>query len=182
MGELGTINAPTSGRDKRQELFLQLLADSYADIEAYIRTLIFDRVDAEDVLQDVCVRLWKNFDEFEFGRSFRRWAFGVTYNVARQYWRNRKRSTGQALSEEALAKLSKVHQATVEIAEMRQDMLRECIERLPEADKSLVRKVYYRSNTVAEVARETGKRANSISMKLNRIRNKLSDCIERKMT
>ncbi|MEM1061366.1 MAG: sigma-70 family RNA polymerase sigma factor [Planctomycetota bacterium] len=176
------IGLTGESRNKRQEVFLELLSDAYTDIEAYVRYLVMNRVDAEDVLQDVCVNLWKSFDQFEFGRSFRAWAAGVAYNVASDYWKQKKRHQGFGLSEAALSKMSRMHTASAEILEMRQVWLRECIDQLPESDRSLVRETYYKASPVTATASRLGKTVSSLYMRLSRIRKKLARCVERKLT
>ncbi|MEM1062637.1 MAG: sigma factor, partial [Planctomycetota bacterium] len=104
-----------SGRSGRQEIFLELLDGVYVDLHAYVRSLILNRSDSDDVLQDVCVVLWTKFDEFEFGTSFRKWALAVAYQRARAYWRDCKRYRGFALTEQVLAKFSQAFDASIEI-------------------------------------------------------------------
>ena len=44
-------------------------------IYGYIRTMVFHRADAEDVLQDVAEVLWRKIDQFQEGTRFDQWAY-----------------------------------------------------------------------------------------------------------
>ncbi|MEM1062554.1 MAG: hypothetical protein AAGJ97_09550, partial [Planctomycetota bacterium] len=49
------IARETSGRSRRQELFLQLLVPVYEELDGYIHALVVNVADADDVLQETCV-------------------------------------------------------------------------------------------------------------------------------
>ena len=58
--------------------------------------------------------------------------------------------------------------------------LRQCLERLSNRDQQLIQKRYEPGMTVARLAEEIGRTANSLSKSLGRIRRTLLECIERK--
>ena len=53
----------------QHQQFIRLFLEIQPQIYGYLRTMIFNRTDAEDVLQDVASVLWKKFDEFQPGHS-----------------------------------------------------------------------------------------------------------------
>lgn len=69
--------------------YLRLWTQHQRQVFAYIYTLIPNRADAEDLLQDTGVTLWERFDDFEIGTDFVSWAFQVAYwkirNARRKY-------------------------------------------------------------------------------------------------
>ncbi|MEM1061076.1 MAG: sigma-70 family RNA polymerase sigma factor [Planctomycetota bacterium] len=169
-------------RGRRQALFLELLAEIAGDLEAYVRSLVPNRADGEDVLQDVCVTLWRKFEEFDFGTSFRKWAFSVAFHCCRGYWRDRKRRRGVALSDEALSKLGQLYEASQELAEVENRLLEACLGRLAAGDRGLVREVYFDGLSAGEAAATRGSSANAIYIRLSRIRAKLARCLDRRLT
>jgi len=168
-------------RSERQELFVRLLSDAYPAIRACVTTLVINRSDADDVYQEVCVVLWRRFDEFDFGASFRRWACGIALNCARDYWKREKKRRGVALSDEALTRLARVREGCVELIELRRELLDECIEQLPEKDRQIIRDSYADQSSLIDVARDMGRSVASLYAKLSRIRQRLADCVQKKM-
>jgi RNA polymerase sigma-70 factor, ECF subfamily len=43
--------------------------------------IAFHSGDAEDIVQETCLRAWKYFDSFEEGTNCRAWLFGIMFNV-----------------------------------------------------------------------------------------------------
>ncbi|MEM7812139.1 MAG: sigma-70 family RNA polymerase sigma factor [Planctomycetota bacterium] len=171
-----------SRRSRRQELFLDLLAEITADLEGYVRSLVLDRNDSDDVLQEVCVTLWGKFEEFEFGTSFRKWAFSIAFHKCRSFWRDRQRYRGVVLSDAALSKLSLLHEASREIDEIENRLLDECLKRLGTSDRKFVRRIYFEQAAVAAVAKDEGTTSNAVYLKLSRLRKKLARCLDRRLT
>jgi RNA polymerase sigma-70 factor (ECF subfamily) len=58
--------------------------------------------------------------------------------------------------------------------------LRQCLELLSQRDQQLIRKRYEPGMSVARLAEDIGRTANSLSKSLGRIRRTLLECIERK--
>ncbi|HPM80105.1 MAG TPA: sigma factor [Candidatus Anammoximicrobium sp.] len=56
---------------------MRLWVGRQSRVYAYIRALVFSGADAEDVLQEVAVVLWRKFDQFEPGTRFDQWAYRV---------------------------------------------------------------------------------------------------------
>lgn len=59
--------------------FLQLLTSHQSRIYAYILSLVFDRTQADDLLQETNAVLWRKAEEFETGTNFVAWAFQIAY-------------------------------------------------------------------------------------------------------
>ena len=66
-------------------------------------------------------------------------------------------------------------------AESRLQALRQCMEQLPENSRQVLRQRYSDEKRPAEIAREGNKTRDSVYKSLMRIRQKLHDCVERRM-
>ena len=55
---------------------MRLWVQYQSRVYAYIRALVFRRADAEDILQEVAVVLWRKYDQFEPGSRFDQWRPG----------------------------------------------------------------------------------------------------------
>ena len=59
--------------------FLGLLGSHERYLTGYTYSLIPNSTDAEDILQDVKIALWGNFDQFEIGTNFAGWSKQVAF-------------------------------------------------------------------------------------------------------
>ena len=82
----------------RNEEFIRLFLPVERRVYAYIRSMVFNRADAEDLLQEVAATLWRSFDQFEPGTHFDRWALTAALNQVR-YFRQKHRRNVLAFSE-----------------------------------------------------------------------------------
>ncbi|MBN1669479.1 MAG: RNA polymerase subunit sigma, partial [Kiritimatiellae bacterium] len=57
--------------------FLELHMANQRDIFNYLLAAVHDFQDAEDLLQDVTLVLWKKFDQYKEEFPFLRWALGI---------------------------------------------------------------------------------------------------------
>lgn len=56
----------------------------------FIARRIGDRKEAEDLTQEVFLRVWKNLKSFDREKSFRPWLFSIARNICIDYFRRRK--------------------------------------------------------------------------------------------
>ena len=61
------------------------------DLLRYALTLTRNAPDADDLVQDTCLRALSGADKFELGTSLQRWCFGIMRNLHTDNWRNRAR-------------------------------------------------------------------------------------------
>ena len=69
------------------EEFVQLFAQNQRGIQAYIWTLVPNRADSDDLMQETSVSLWRKWSEFDRERDFFRWACGVAFIEVLRYRR-----------------------------------------------------------------------------------------------
>jgi len=170
-----------SGKSSREVEFLRQLESTYYDLFALGLTIVGHRHDADDVMQEVCVILWQKFDEFEEGTSFKRWALTVTSNVAKAFVRKRRRRRGFGLSDYVLAKVTRLQSSGSELFELQCEILQECLEKLPERDRSFLSSCYRNTSSLTEYAHESGISRETIYTRLKRLRRRLAECMMRRL-
>lgn len=175
---LNTESGGTDDRSVRREEFVRLLQQSYQAIYGAVLVLVPNRVDADDAMQETCVTLWREFDKFELGTNFRRWACSVAYNVARGYVRRENRHRNALnLPGPALARLSQVRDATNELLELRRERLHHCLSRLSQDERLFLRQCYGEGRSLVEAARQLGVTEDAAYARVSRIRKRLYQCI-----
>ncbi|WP_437231005.1 sigma-70 family RNA polymerase sigma factor [Planctomicrobium sp. SH661] len=162
----------------RQAEFLRYLAGAYSEAYASALVIVGNRTDADDVIQEVCVLLWKQFDEFEPGTNFRKWACSIAFLVAKNFVRKQRRRTS-GLSDYAMLRIEHVRSAAAELMELRRELLYECVAKLSERDRKFLDDCYCSSVPIAAIARAQRDNVETVYTRLKRLRKRLTDCIER---
>lgn len=159
-----------------QRRFLPLWTQHQRRVFAYIYTLIPNRADAEDLLQETSITLWEKFGDFEPGTDFVAWACQVAYWKIRNARRKYARSP-IIHSDELLSSLSEKAIAAQPELDRRQDALSACLGKLSDRDRALVISRYETDCTIKEVASRTGRSVDAAYKALSRIRQALLDCV-----
>ncbi|MEO0474888.1 MAG: sigma-70 family RNA polymerase sigma factor [Planctomycetota bacterium] len=147
---------------------------------AFIASLVRDRHHAEDLLQEVAITAVAKFDTFDRDRSFDAWVLGIARLKIMRYFR----TTGRdriTLSEQTVTHLQSEYEQLAETRETRIQSLGDCIEKLPERARSILKRRYFGDMAVKDIAADEGRPANAIGKQLFMIRRKLEDCITRRM-
>lgn len=147
---------------------------------AFILTLVPNRADAEEVLQEANLIIWKKRDQFEPGTNFIHWANRIAYLEAMAYSRRRRRHW-LCFDSELSESMAEFARDVSESLDERIDLLQSCLNRLPEKDRDLIQKRYLNDNPVKSVAESLGRSVDAIYKALTRVRITLHDCIERKL-
>ena len=77
-------------RDQHDQ-FLRLFLKHEEALRLFVRSLLFNREESREVMQEVAAVLWRKFDETMDSVAFRRWAFGVARMEALSFRRDRAR-------------------------------------------------------------------------------------------
>ncbi len=169
-----------SGDGSPTESFVHLFTGSYRRVYACILSLLPDANEAEEVLQETSLVMWRKFDEFRPDGDFVRWACGIAYNQTRRYLREKSRR-GIQLGEDVLERIAETHNENLDWLDTRRDALSACIEALAASDRTLLGKCYAGDETIKAVAEKIDRPANTVYKSLKRIRLSLLECVDRKV-
>lgn len=162
---------------EQHELFRRQWVHWQPRIYAYIRTLVFRRSDAEDLLQEVAAVLWEKIDRFEPGTRFDQWALATARHKVLNFQKRkaRERLTFSAALEEVLAEEA-AH--TTDVTGDLIDALESCVAKLPAADRELLGQRYEPGANNRSVARALQRSESTISRALDKIFGQLMACID----
>ncbi|MEM6257797.1 MAG: sigma-70 family RNA polymerase sigma factor [Planctomycetota bacterium] len=147
---------------------------------AFISSLVRDRHHAEDLLQEVAITAVAKFDTYDRDRSFDAWVLGIARLKIMRYFRTAGRDR-LTLSEATVTHLQSEYEQLATTREARADALNNCIEKLPEQARSLLKRRYFRDMAVKDIAADDGRKPTAIGKQLFVIRRKLEDCINRRL-
>lgn len=162
----------------KMEQFAQLLATCQRRTFLYLLGLLHSAADAEEVLQETNLILWRKFDQFQPGTCFDRWACRIAYFEAMKF-RERKAQSDHLFSTEFVESLAAEAEKTWDLLDARRDALAHCLEKLKEKDRELVLHRYQEQATTRGVAETLGRGMQGTRKALHRIRAALLACIER---
>jgi RNA polymerase sigma-70 factor (ECF subfamily) len=159
-----------------------LVVDHQHQIYVFIRSMIFNRSDADDILQDVNIILIKKRDSFTQGTNFKAWAFTIARFECLSYlrsYRNSKLTTVDMAALESLADIAE--EVSGEMDDWLYD-LRICIQNLSGKYRQMIRSRYY-DRIPLEVSAEQQKiTVPAYKQLLYRVRKGLKECIVKRHT
>jgi RNA polymerase sigma-70 factor (ECF subfamily) len=159
-------------------LFLRLYAEHQLALHSYIRSMLPDRHEAAEVMQEVAVVLWKKFDS---ARDFRRWAFGVARLETLRFLRDRKRDR-LVFDESLVLQLAEEAQASENRHEKQREALEGCLQKMPAPQVDLVLKAYRKGTRMDQMAADRGQTPMALYKVLHRIRQILLGCMEQSLS
>ncbi len=161
------------------EDFAALYSQTHLSLLRYVMTLVPNRTQAEDVVQETARALWKKSADYDPKQPFWPWAKKFAYF---EVMRHRKRQAIHGkyfFADELIETLAEEHDAAELILEEQRAVLKQCLEKLDGRARELVVQRYSRERTLDEIARKENRSANSLYLMMHRIRKKLVECVNR---
>ena len=159
--------------------FIQELTTSQRRLYGYILSLVPPPAEADDVLQETNLTLWRKAGDFTPGTSFLAWACRVAYFEVLNHYRKRKRQA-QPLADEALLEcVAQEAKDQLDGFDERLTALRGCLQRLSERKRHLLQRFYFDERSLSEIAVERGQTEGVVRVTVHRIRGVLLECIHR---
>ncbi len=163
------------------EAYLRLLTAHDRWLAAYVYSLVASAADADDILQEVKVTMWKQFGKFQPGSNFRAWARTIATNQILNYRRSSKRREHSLLDEQFIEAVAGEIDRRAEQLDARADALRLCLRKLPEAHRTIVLWRYFEDCGIEEIAAKSARTVEAVYRLLSRIRAVLNECVSRQI-
>lgn len=165
--------------DKMPELTLHW-GKAQPSVAAYVRSIVHNHHDAEDVIQATVTYIVDHYDEYDPSRPFIAWAIGIA-RIRILHHRDQNQRKPLLLGDEAIDALSNAMADEAEQIDEQLEALEHCIGRLSEKHQRVLSKRYREKDSRKDIAQALGIRENSVSVLLRRIRHVLEDCVTRRM-
>lgn len=148
-------------------------------VSAFIGSLVREIRDRDDVLQEVAVAFMKSFAYYDRSRPFMPWLIGIARNQVGLYLRRRGRDR-LVFDPDSWDRIAEAFSA-IQPSEVRMlDYLEECVQCLTGHARTLCNLRYERDLKPAAIAPMIGMSANGVAKALQRIREVLRECVEKK--
>jgi RNA polymerase sigma-70 factor (ECF subfamily) len=136
--------------------------------------------DADEVLQQTALVIWKKFDQFDASgderTDFIRWACVIARFEGLAYRRKMARDR-LVFSEDLMELMANEYTEEQNLRRHEHAALQACLAQLPEAQSKLLRLAYTPGEKIKEIAAQAGASPASFYMKLNRLRKSLATCV-----
>lgn len=147
------------------------IVDKYADMVYRIALTQMKNIhDAQDIFQEVFLRLVKNIDHIQNEEHLKSWLIRVTLNCSKTNLMNAWRKHTQPLEEE---------QEQIAFETKEQSDLYEYIQKLPEKYQTVLYLFYYEELSVKEICGVTGQKETTVKSQLSRARTMLKEQLEK---
>lgn len=160
------------------ELFVRYQTRHQRRLLSYILTLVPNWNDAEEILQETSLVLWRKFTEFQPGTSYNCWATRVAYFEVKKF-RDRRKRSDILFSNELVDLLASEADEARDLLADQHEALQFCLEKLKRDDHRLITSRYLRGASSASLANELGRTLESVCNSLKRIRIALLRCVQR---
>ncbi len=139
----------------------------------YARKLTDDSSDAEDVVQEVMLKLWNIRQKLEEYNSIEALAVRITHNLCMDMWRSKR--TDQVSLDQVPVVSQTVNPERVLEGNDEIRLMREIISSLPTLQQTIIRMIDIEEYETEEIAQITGCSSESIRSNLSRARKKVRD-------
>ena len=163
----------------RVDEFVRLLGQNQRRLFLYVLTLVPNHTDAEEVIQNANLVLWREFGKFESGTNFAAWACRIALNQVLA-WR-KKRQRDRLQFSDAFLEAVAAEVGDAEAIDDRATALAHCVEKLPDAQRDLLRLRYTEGGSIESVAGRVNRTVEATYRALSRIRQTLYDCVTREL-
>lgn len=160
--------------------FIRLFGRSQCALHAFIMSLVARRADADDLLQEVNMALWRKRSLYDARREFLSWAMGFARIEVSNY--RKKHSKNRMLFNEAVvSSLADDWPTDLTHHERRLEALQSCMKRLEKREQHYVTEFYKRDVSVSELSKLNGTPASTVYKILGRARESLRRCVRSKL-
>ena len=163
----------------RRVQFTRHFAECEPNLQAFAYSLVPNRADAEDVIQETLAALWKHFDEYDPDRPFLPWANRFVYRQVQMHRRKQATRAKYFFSDETVEKLAAEDPASTDRDQAMTRALERCLLKLSASNRELVEHRYLSKGSLQDLAQESGHSANALYKKLQRVRELLHQCVSK---
>jgi RNA polymerase sigma-70 factor (ECF subfamily) len=177
---MSSDRSPSADVAQRTDEFLRLLGQHEERTNAFVFSLVPNWADAQDIAQDVRLRLWEQFDAYDPTKDFGAWARAIAYYLAMAH-RKRLKGAHVQIGQESLELVAATFNDTVEQFEKRGNLLQRCLEKLQAAKRRLLLRCYSGRESIREVAESLGRSYDAVRKTVFRTRQQLTDCVRQEL-
>jgi len=161
-----------------EDRFIRLFSKSQCTLYAFILGMTHSTTDADDLLQELNLALWKKRHSYDPQFDFLRWAMGFARIEIKNH-RKKNAKSRLLFSDDVLNTLAADWPVDVSFHEQRLAALASCLRKLSDVEHRFISEFYRRDLTVNKLAELHNTPASTVYKILSRARNSLHRCVQR---
>ena len=143
--------------------------------------MIKTKEEAEEVSQDTFIKAYKNLSSFKGDSKFSTWLYKIAYrNCLDRVKKNKQKYQTDTINEITINKIESTDSILNQInRKERAEIMKECLSKLPEDERSLLWMFYFDELSLKEIIEVTNLSASNLKVKLHRARKRLLQVVTR---
>ena len=170
-----------SEKSQLTELFLTQLLENQHRIYTSIVIKVPNAVDADDVMQEVMMTMWRKFPEFQPGTNFLAWANRIAHFCILSF-RKKQKTDKLQFGDQVLEIIQDKVIPQLDDIDARVQALEDCIGKMSDKDRRLVQMRYVEGLKTKDVAQKLNRPIQGLYKVMARIQNALLDCVSYKLS
>lgn len=167
--------------ETQQEEFARLWTEAQPSVSNYVHSLIRDPAAARDIVQETAVVLIRKFGDYDPDRPFIAWALGFAKFRVLGFRRDEARSF-VTFDSDLLDKFTEAWaKPAPQVTSDRHAALDACLGQLQGPSRKLLQFKYVEDLNSKEIGERLNRKSGSIRVMLQRIREQLKACVERRL-
>ncbi len=158
------------------EAFIRLLSEHERGLYLYVMSMAPQASDADDILQEAKVVMWRHFGDFKLGTNFGAWARKVAFYQVLAY-RKRKQRDRLCFSDRFVELVAEELKDDESHLEARYQSLASCVAKLDPEHQRIVNLRYEGGESIEAIAEAVGRTSGAVYRVLSRIRKSLHACV-----
>lgn len=177
MQEAETLSTLLQDTTTRRGAFPTLVKQFQRPVYSIVRKMVISHEDADDIVQDVFVKIWHNLDKFRGESSLFTWIYRIATNESLQFLRKKRsqRWFGSDISEELANKMISDRYLDGDEVQIK---LQKAILRLPDKQRLVFNLKYYEDLTYEEIARITESSVGSLKASFHHATKKIEEFLQ----
>ncbi len=166
-------------RKGHMDEYVKIIERYQGKLLAYLYRLVGDKEEAEDLLQDVFIKAYKNLDSYDVERKFSSWIYRISHNEAVNHIKRKSLKRFISWEDVSSTKDKLESCSTEERADdswIRKEKIKEvdvAINRLPLKYRQVLTLRYYSDKSYGEISAVLKKPVNTVGTLINRAKKKL---------
>ena len=155
--------------------FSHIVSDYQQMVFTIVFKIIDNREDAEDITQEIFIKVFKSLDSFKEEAEFSTWLYRIAYNTTLSEIRKRKMVFAAYDDNFSTLKEEEINSTIEDVAaEERIFYLEQALKTLPAEDALLITMFYMDNQSIEAISRISNLSIANVKVKLHRIRKKLA--------
>ena len=165
--------------ETRNFAFNQLVRKYQERIYWHIRKMVFDHDDADDVVQEVFIKVWKNLHRFRQDSKLYTWIYRIATNECLNFLKKKKRASFFSISDYEDTLVSKLDQNAHLDGDYIEKELQKALLRLPDKQRLVFNMKYFDEMKYDDIAEITGTSVGSLKASYHHAVKKIEDILNK---